>query len=98
MIDYTTVSQSMLIIQQKQVTRKMCSNISDNELLNEAIYQCCQAISEGYEFCQLEQMHGMLLGRKIHEPDESKKEVIEDCREIVRKHSINGYAYSFHSV
>lgn len=98
MIDYSTVSQSMLIVQQKQVTRKMCSNISDNELLNEAIYQCCQAISEGYEFCQLNKIHGMLLGRKLHEPDKDKQEVIEDCREIVRRHSINGCEYSFHSV
>lgn len=90
MIDYNTVSQSMLIIQQKQVTRKMCESISDNKLLNEAIYQCCKAISEGYEFCNLEQIHGMLLGIKCNQTDEDKKELIENCREVVRMHSIHG--------
>ena len=90
MIDYNTVSQSMLIIQQKEVTRKMCENISDNKLLNEAIYQCCKAISEGYEFCNLEQIHGMLLGIKCSQKEEDKEELVENCREVVRINSING--------
>lgn len=95
MIDYNTVSQSMLIVQQNEVTREMCSNISDNKLLNEAVYQCCKAIKDGYEFCNLGQIHGMLLGIKCNQEEEKNEELVERCRDVVRMHSINGCAYSF---